>query len=296
MDGNVIGLAVSALGCIAGGCYSLQRWSRARHLEDTPTSKIRSAAQGYVELYGVLEAVNGEQLSGALTTKPCLWWRFKIEEYRSSGKQRGWRQVESGASEAVFALVDGTGECLIDPRGAQIRASVREVWQGSLRHPLGQAKAGLLGWLSSGKRYRYTEERLHVGQPLYAIGDFRSSGGGRQAHDADAAQAAVVREWKGDFSGLLQRFDSDANGLLDDQEWNRVRLAARLEAEDRHRQASGVPAQNQLSKPREAQPFILSNFGEDELARRFYWEAAGGAALCLVAALATAWQLGVQAL
>jgi hypothetical protein len=161
---------------------------------------------------------------------------------------------------------------------------------------LGQAKSGFLGWLSGGSRYRYTEERLHVGQPLYAIGDFRTSGGGRQSHVADAAQALVVREWKRDFCGLLQRFDSDANGQLDDKEWSRVRLAAKLEAEDRHRQASLLPAQNHLSKPGESQPFILSNVGEEELARRFYYEAAGYALACLVGAVLTAWELGVRTL
>lgn len=105
----------------------------------------------------------------------------------------------------------------------------------------------------------------------------------------------MIREWKGDFSGLLQRFDSDSNGQLDELEWNRVRLAAQLEAEDRHRQQSQQPAQHQLRKPREAQPFILSCAGEDELARQFYWQAAGGALACLLGALATAWLLGVTA-
>ncbi|PXC03798.1 hypothetical protein C0043_31570, partial [Pseudomonas aeruginosa] len=87
------------------------------------------------------------------------------------------------------------------------------------------------GTLVGGERlYRYTEERLHAGEPLYALGEFRSSGGGRQGLDAERAQGAVIREWKGDFHGLLARFDSDGNGELDEREWNRVRLAARLEA------------------------------------------------------------------
>lgn len=291
----MIVLAFCVMLCLGGGVFCLLRWSQARHMQDTPTSKIRSAAQGYVELYGVLQAPDGEQLSGPLSAKPCLWWRFKIEE-RSIGEKGDWREVESGCSEALLSLLDGTGECLIDPRGAEVRVVVRDVWEGRLRHPLGQAKSGFLGWLSGGSRYRYTEERLHVGQPLYAIGDFRTSGGGRQSHVADAAQALVVREWKRDFRGLLQRFDSDANGQLDDKEWSRVRLAAKLEAEDRHRQASLLPAQNHLSKPGESQPFILSNVGEEELARRFYYEAAGYALACLVGAVLTAWELGVRTL
>ncbi|MHA6492680.1 GIDE domain-containing protein [Pseudomonas borbori] len=295
VDGHLLSVLASAATSLAGAGWTLRGWSRARHMLDTPTSKIRSAAQGYTELYGVLQALPAAEERGALTGKPCLWWRFKIEEHRSSGKSGSWRVVESGTSEALLLLADGTGDCLIDPRGAEVRAAVRDVWQGNLRHPLGVAKGGLLGWLSGGKRYRYTEERLHAGQPLYAIGDFRSAGGAGQVLDGRAAQAEVIRQWKGDFAGLLQRFDGDNNGQLDEQEWSRVRLAAQLEGEDRLRQTSLQPVQNRLVNPLESRPFILSNAGEDELARAFYWQAAGGIALCLAGALATAWLLGVTA-
>ncbi|WP_369958802.1 GIDE domain-containing protein [Pseudomonas benzenivorans] len=288
----LFGLALSLVASVGGAWWGLRRLSQARHLLDTPTSKIRSAAQGYVEFYGVLQEQADTVIVAPLTGKPCLWWRFKIEEYQSSGKSRSWRVVESGRSEGWLLLGDGTGQCLIDPRGAEVRPSTREVWRGNLRHPRGVAKGGWMAWLDGGKSYRYTEERLHSGQPLYAIGEFRSSGGGRQGLDLDAAQGAVIREWKGDFAGLLQRFDSDRNGRLDEQEWNRVRLAAQLEAEDRHRQTSQRPAQHHMGKPREAQPFILASAGEDELARQFYWQATGGALLCLAGALATAWLLG----
>ncbi|UVE18644.1 E3 ubiquitin ligase family protein [Pseudomonas sp. LS44] len=294
MQELAVALAFSVGACAGGGWWSLQRWSQARHLLDTPTSKIRSAAQGYAEFYGVLEELPEAHICGPLSGKPCLWWRFKIEEYHSDGKKSSWRVLERGTSEAWLRLADATGECLINPAGAEVRPMIREVWKGNQRHPRGPAKGGLLGWLSSGKEYRYTEERLHAGQPLYAIGDFCTSGGGRQGLDLAAAQGEVIREWKRDFAGLLQHFDSDGNGQLDEPEWNRLRLAAQLEAEDRHRQRSALPAQNHLAKPAEAQPFILSNAGEDELAQRFYWQAAGGALLCLVGALATAWLLGIK--
>lgn len=284
-----------ALGAfLGGGWWCLRRWSQARHLLDTPTSKIRSAAQGYVELYGMIEELPGSSLRGPLTNTPCVWWRFRIEEYRSSGKKRSWRVIESGSSDALLRLSDGTGDCLIDPRGAEVRPAIREVWQGTLRHPLGMEKTGLLSFLTSSTRYRYTEERFHVGQPLYAIGDFRTSGGGHQGLDLPSAQGQVIREWKSDYAGLLRRFDSDGNGELDDREWNRVRLAAQLEAEHRHRRSSAEPAQHKMSKPGESRPFILSNAGEDELARGFYWQAAGAALLCLVGALATAWLFGIR--
>ena len=109
--------------------------------------------------------------------------------------------------------------------------------------------------------------------------------------DLSAAQGAVIREWKGDYGQLLERFDSDGNQQLDEQEWQRARLAAQLEAEDRHRQVSLQPARHELRKPAQAQPFILSSHGEDQLARQFYWQALAGGVVCLLGALALTWLL-----
>ena len=103
----------------------------------------------------------------------------------------------------------------------------------------------------------------------------------------------MIRQWKGDYAGLLQRFDSNADGQLDEQEWNRVHLAARLEAEDRHRQSSAAPEQHQLARPGEALPFVLSSHGEEVITRRLYWQAAGGAVVCVAGAVWLAMQLGI---
>src|SRR5690606_9590685 len=146
--GLLIALGFSLGAGLGGGWWCLRRWSQARHLLDTPTSKIRSAAQGYVELYGVLEALPGASVQGPLTGKPCLWWRYRIEQYQSSGKKRSWRVIDSGTCDTWLRLANGTGECLIDPRGAQIRPMVRETWRGNLRHPRGPARSGLLGFLT----------------------------------------------------------------------------------------------------------------------------------------------------
>lgn len=285
-------LAFGALLCAAGGWLFVSRWTRARHLLDTPTSKIRSAAQGYVELYGVLSGPETQQ--GPLTGKPCLWWRFRIEEHRGEGKDKRWRVVEQGQSEACFGFVDGTGECLVDPRGAEVLPVRRDRWSGSARHPRGPVPTGWRAFLGAGRRYRYVEERLQAGDPLYAIGDFRSRGGGHEAHDPAALQGQVIREWKADFAGLLQRFDRDADGRLDEAEWGRVRLAARLEAEDRARRAQAEPLSHRLARPGSGQPFVLSSHGEEVIARRLVWQALGAAALFLAGAVLMAIHLGVR--
>jgi hypothetical protein len=286
-----IGVAIGM--CLMGGWLWISRWSKLRHLLDTPTSKIRSAAQGYVELTGVLRDLpDVPSLQAPLTAKPCLWWRYRIEEYRASGKRSSWRIVEQGSSESLLRLCDTTGDCLIDPRGAEVLPARRDRWTGDRRHPRGLPIRGVLDWLTGSRQYRYTEERLHADEPLYAIGDFRTEGGGRQGLDLHTAQGQVVREWKENYAGLLQRFDNNRDGQLDQAEWGRVRLAAGLEAERRHRLASTQRAQHRLVRPNEPLPFVLSSHGEEVLARRYRWHAAGGAALCLLGAVMLASRLG----
>jgi len=288
-------LALAAAACAGGGWLCVSRWARARHLQDTPTSKIRSAAQGHVELYGVLLEPPGPGLFGPLTGKPCLWWRYSIEEYTSRGRGSRWLVLEKGSSSGWLRLSDGSGECLIDPRGAEVLPARRERWTGDLRHPAqGMGSPGWLGALGMGRQYRYTEERLHVGEPLYAIGEFCTLGGGGQGLDRHTLQGQVIREWKGDFAGLLQRFDSNGDGRFDEDEWQRVREAAGQEAERRQREQAALPIQHRMGRPRESLPFVLSSHGEEVVTRRFRWQALGGAVLCLAGALGLATLLGVK--
>ncbi|MCJ8168710.1 GIDE domain-containing protein [Atopomonas sediminilitoris] len=277
-------LALSGFGLFGGGYWFFRQLARARLLEDTPTSKVRSAAQGFVELYGVLKGEAEAMQEGPLTGTPCLWWRFKIEERTGSGDKKSWRTLESGVSEAGLLLDDGTGTCLIDPRGAEVRPANKRVWKGSERHPRQRVSTGLIGSVLGGvfgKEYRYTEERLHAGEPLYALGHFTSHGAAREGFNAALEVGAVVREWKQDYQALLQRFDYDRNGQLDEQEWQRVRQEAGWEADKRFKTRLNQGDQHRLSDSKSL-PFVLSSAGEDELAQHYRWHAVGG----LLAALA----------
>lgn len=299
---DIVGLTVT-LGITGGvslvaGWWSLHKLKKARYLLDTPTSKIRSAAQGYVELYGVLQEGN-EPLQAPLSEEQCVWWSFAIDEQiRTDKNTRRWQQVEKGSSVALLHINDGTGDCFINPRGAQVLPLTKQVWYGTSRHPSREhlRKNFILNVLSGAKRYRYTEQRLHQGEPLYAIGDFVSRGGGREAFDLTAQQGALIRQWKQDYSGLLRRFDRDRNGQLDMQEWQQVQGSAKNEALRLQRLRSADPVRHYLQKPQGQQPFILSSHGEDQLARRFYWQAILAAAICIGAALLVAYIVNTQIL
>ena len=73
---------------VVGGGRLALRWIQiARLIEDTPRSRVRSAAQGYVELAGRATGLPGTQNLAPLTQRPCVWWRFRIQKRSQSGSR-----------------------------------------------------------------------------------------------------------------------------------------------------------------------------------------------------------------
>src|SRR5262245_20479132 len=90
-----------ALGVMAA--VSFFAWAanyrRYRQINDLPTSKVVSAAQGYVELVGRAEALPGAPILSKLSSSPCCWYSYQIEEKGSNDK---WQTVDSGRSVEDF--------------------------------------------------------------------------------------------------------------------------------------------------------------------------------------------------
>ena len=91
---------------------------RARLIEDTPTSRLRSAALGYVELEGEAVMMAGVPIVAPFTLTPCAWFRYCIEErVDDKGALGRWRTHTHGASDGLFALRDDTGRCMATRKG-----------------------------------------------------------------------------------------------------------------------------------------------------------------------------------
>ena len=154
-------------------------------------SNGRSAAQGYVEIDGKAALLEGPTIVAPLTGKPCAWYSYKIEEHRQ-GKNSRRATHESGLSDELFLLVDETGQCIIDPEGASVTPSVKDVWYGSTSRPSKGPTSGR-SLLSNG-RYRYTEKRLNTGDSLYAIGLFSTVGGAGSVYDPGSDVRELLKE------------------------------------------------------------------------------------------------------
>jgi len=265
---------------------------RARIIEDTPTARLRSAPQGYVEIEGRGSVMDGPPIRAPLTGTPCLWWRYRVERRHQQVDRRGrrsgyWATVHGGHSDDLFLLEDGTGRCVVDPHGAEVTPGVRQVWYGDSEWPrLGpRLGGGLLG------AYRYTEERLMAG-PLYALGWFRT------VTNADLPVAeevrAVLRQWKRDPPTLARRFDINGDGHVDAGEWSQARQMA-IRQVLRERRRATATATNTLVRPEESDyPFILAAERQEALAGRYRLQALGALAGLLLVGAGLLWALAVR--
>lgn len=233
-------VAMAALS-IAGWINATRRY---RVIEDTPTSRIATCAQGYAELVG--RGVPCEPpLYSPLTGLPCLWFHFTTETKQGDK----WVIVQSQTSTTCFELDDDTGRCLIDPEGAEILSSRKDRWREG--------------------DYRHTQIMLIADEPLYLLGEFRTLGSIDLQLDERADTGALLTEWKRDPEDLKKRFDLDGDGEISDAEWQLARAQARREVSRQHRELRSAPDVHRLSKPRDGRLFLISNNDPDRIARRY---------------------------
>jgi hypothetical protein len=299
MSGNGFKFWLIVAALVAAAAYSFwyafKAWARNRVIEDTPTSRVRSAAQGYVEISGLSVLPPDCHNKAPLTRVPCAWWRYKIEERRYAGRSRSWSTIQSDTSTEPFLLDDGTGQCLIDPRGAEVFPGASDVWYGpsewpEVRIPDG---TGILGRLADAvltDKYRYTEYRLQAHEHVYAIGAFRSLGGAG-AEDTETAAANLLHDWKKNQAALLARFDTNHDGTLSAAEWEQARAAARRQVLDGRAAEVRPPSVNVLGDPMDGRAFLLAASDGETLARRFRRRAVAGIGGFVGSCAALTWML-----
>jgi hypothetical protein len=304
-DGVLAFCSVLLLVALYAGFSGLRR---TRHIEDVPTARVRSAPQGYVELIGTAKMLDGDPVVAPLSRVPCCWYRFRVE--RRSG--RDWRAVDSGSSEAIFALRDDSGECVIDPEGAEVTTRHRRIWfddghgwgghgvhmrlpsLGKTADTVVHLSERLFGGLAGSGEYRYSEAVILDGDPLYAIGRFHTLGAGDHAGDLNDLTGAILREWKRRPDTLRERFDLDRDGLIDGEEWERARAAAAREASRQHAESIRREPLHTLSRPGDGRYFLLSNMEEFDLLRRYRLRMRLGFGAFMLLGAAVALMLGTR--
>jgi len=241
----------------------------ARLIEDTPRSRVRSAAQGYVELAGRAICLPGTENLAPLTRRPCVWWRYRVQqrtESRSGNRREHWRTINQGRSDVPFMLDDGTGRCIVQPLGAEIMTGESTTWYGNTPWPAGPPGTGA-GLLAS-REYRYSEERIYADDGIYVLGGFRTTAG-QSGVSRDEQVRTLLSEWKQDSAELAKRFDADRDGRVSLAEWEAARAEAQRTVDARELGRPAVEPVHTVAHPADDQIFLIASFPEGQLASRF---------------------------
>ena len=163
---------------------------------------------GYVELLGTAHDAAWPPLRSQIRKTPCVWYRYQIE--RRVGAT--WITESSRASTQCFVLRDSTGDCIVDPEGAEVLPRQRRVWREF--------------------EYRYHEAVIALGESVYVLGELTSVHAALDTPAEERADiSALLAEWKREPEELMRRFDANRDGTLSDEEWE----VARREAKATHR-------------------------------------------------------------
>ena len=210
---------------------------RLNALEDYPLSRIASAPQGYALLEGRAAGFPGQPLESPLTQLLCCWYSYSVVEVDDNSRNGSALSREHDTSEWSFMLNDGTGDCVVDPVGARLVPVRMRKWRQ--------------------ENFRYTEQLILPGDPLFVLGKFAAAGATVTEHDIEFQVGQRIADWKKDMPALIKRFDLNGDGQFSSTEWDRVRAQARRDVEDEFARNPPQP-QNNVSRPVDGRPFIIS--------------------------------------
>lgn len=246
------GPGVQARWCLAGtALLAVLAWlgslRRARAIAELATSRIASAAQGYVEIMGRASSDKAQLIYTPLGGIACIWYRFRL--YSRDNAKREWREIDSGTSSSTFEISDPSGVCSVDPDHAEVvGAQVRTSYPGA---------------------DKLVEECLFGGSDIYVLGEFSTLGGSGSTLNTREDVSALLTQWKQDRVDLHQRFDLDRNGTVDLQEWELARQLATRTVEREHRSIRQQAGVHLLRAPEDGRLFLISALSPRALRHHF---------------------------
>ncbi len=110
----IIGIPIGLLIFFLG----FSTWNVFRRVEDTPTSKVRSMAAGFIELNGKVKEI--KTLTSPVSQATCVYYNVEHQTYVRSKNGGSWHTTSIDTGFQNFYLQDETGKVEIDPRKAGI--------------------------------------------------------------------------------------------------------------------------------------------------------------------------------
>ncbi|RVU83516.1 EF-hand domain-containing protein [Leucothrix sargassi] len=158
-----------------------------------------------------------------------------------------WFRLPESKSSAGFLVIDEYGSCTVDPQKAEVISPLLY-------------------------RFGYLFRAIHPGETVYLLGQLTTI----TTHytDADTRQAtlSLLSEWKRDHVSMIQRFDHNGDGKIDQQELMVARQHAQEAVENTSDETYRGEAEHILEKTDDGRPFIISNIPPEKLIARYqFW-------------------------
>ena len=201
--------------------FGLISFKEKRLIENIPTSNIRSIAMGLVEIFGKVVPITDNILKSPFSEKDCVYYKYRVEELRSSGKNTHWVTIDKGERHSLFNLEDETGSVLVDPKGAKIDIPIDNKYNSSLgKDPPEAAKRFLatrnIRWegfiFGINKTMRYSEYFIAPGDKLYIMGTAGDNPYVKEASAEKGVEDIMIK--KGKFEKFYYISDRQEEAVL----------------------------------------------------------------------------------
>lgn len=186
MDDNAwIGLLILGVIVLAvAGFLGYGAWKRWRWLQTFEAAQEVTAGQaaqqrrGLVRFSGLAQPGEQGELIAPVSQGPCVYWKYEVKErYRdrdSKGRSRTrTRVVDSGVSDAPFAIADDEGAVMAWPGEVEIYSIQQSAADSSSVGGLSLNLGGLQ--LGGGGTVQTNEWRIAPGTRVYAMGEIAYS-------------------------------------------------------------------------------------------------------------------------
>ncbi len=230
---------------IAGFVSWLATFKRAKAITHMPTSRIGSAAQGYVELYGRASLEKDFFNVTPHSGRQCLWYRYRMYERDDNS----WSEIHYAVSSATFEITDATGICRVDPDDAEVL--------GADRHT------------SYRDGHKHVEDILFGGGNVYVLGEFSTLNVAPDTVSLSEDVSHLLSDWKKDPKQLKTRFDLNHDGQIDLYEWELARRLAQRTVEKEHAQLRQSSHVNMMRAPKNRRLFLISSLSPQKLRQRY---------------------------
>ncbi len=177
MEGFLIVLGILAVGAAIAVYFLIINYKRYQLISKTETSTISWLQDGFCEIKGKIVSL-GEQLVSPFSEKACVYYHFKIEQKKSSGKNSHYVSIVDDKKFQKFGIDDGSGIAVIDLQNADVQIRVDKKDSSGFFNQADENEVRVLNKYNQSNRgflfektLRYTEKYLEVGDEVYVLGE-----------------------------------------------------------------------------------------------------------------------------